>query len=179
MVSYRFLLSKLLHVSPARRMTAPLASEHPFLGAPGRAPPRRRLARAEVAANVAERAARVAERHNARIQRQQQQTQRGAAEEAEDNPLSDIAQLCAVMAAEARSLVGDVKRWDKAAAAAVAAAEEEEKRSGGGGGATGAFGEAASKAESAVQAAELLAREAGAGSAAAKAAADAQEHGRA
>lgn len=171
------LLPKLLHVSPARRMTALLASEHPFLGPPTKTPPRRRLARAEVAANVAERAARAAERHKARVE--QQPTQRGVGAEGprdqDDNPLADIAQLCAAMAAEARSLVADVKRWDKATATAAAA---EEEQTGGGGARASAAEEAAGKAESAVRRAELLAREAGGGSAAAKAVADARERER-
>eukprot|EP00903_Cladosiphon_okamuranus_P013816 g12858.t1 len=178
-------IAKLLHVSPARRMSALLASEHPFLGPPARAPARRRLARAEVAANIAERASCAAERHRARIEQQQQEIQRDAGTEGpcghnNDNPLSDIAQLCAAMAAEARSLVVDVKRWNKEATAAAEEEEEQEHATGGGGGGGGGekAGETAGRAESVVRRAELLASEARAGSVAAKAVADAREYER-
>ncbi|CAM9898997.1 unnamed protein product [Laminaria digitata] len=68
-------ISQLLQACPARRMSASRAAEHPWLGPLSKVPPRKRAARAEVAAISAERSADAAERSKARQQRQQRQQQ--------------------------------------------------------------------------------------------------------
>lgn len=150
-------------------MSALRAAEHPWLGRPSKVHPRRRAARAEVAAITAERAYWAAERHKARVQSFLWGS--GPTSKSGTTALSDIAQLAAAMAAEARAAQADAKRWEKVAAEAEAEAGREDA-----GGGTGALDIAAvttavSKAEAAVKRAELLGKEAQAGEAAAAAAA--------
>ncbi|CAM9754955.1 unnamed protein product [Ectocarpus sp. 4 AP-2014] len=204
-------ISQLLQVTPARRMSVAAAAEHPFLGPASKVPPRRRAARAEVAAVQTERAAAAAQRHKARLQQQQQQQEAAggkptkasaAAAAAAATALSDIAVLAGAMSDEARSLLADTKRWDKAAADAAAVtgadagagagAGASGKNGGGGGGVlpaapppagkaaeAAAVADAVGKAEAAVARAELLARESRAGSLAAEAVANSRELARA
>ncbi|CBN75324.1 Ca2+/calmodulin-dependent protein kinase I-like protein [Ectocarpus siliculosus] len=198
-------ISQLLRVTPARRMSAAAAAEHPFLGPASKVPRRRRAARAEVAAVQTEQAAAAAQRHKARLQQQQQQQQEAAggkptkasaaAAAAAATALSDIAVLAGAMSDEARSLLADTKRWDKAAAdaAAVAGADAGAGSSGENGGGGGgvlpapagkaavatAVADAVGKAETAVARAELLAKESRAGSLAAEAVANSRELARA
>lgn len=112
-------LPQLLQVSPARRMSAAVAAEHPFLGPASKVPPRQRAARAEVAAVQTERAAAAAQRHKARLQQQEEGPEgkptkaSAAAAVAAATALSDIAVLASAMSDEARSLLADTKRWDK------------------------------------------------------------------
>ncbi|CAN0450087.1 unnamed protein product [Ectocarpus sp. 12 AP-2014] len=198
-------ISQLLHVSPARRMSAEAAAEHPFLGPASKVPPRRRAARAEVAAVQTERAAAAAQRHKARLQQQQQQEEEAAGRKPMDagaaaaaaaaTALSDIAVLAGAMSDEARSLLADTKRWDKAAAAAAAVAGADAGAGASGKNGSGvlpaaaapagkaavaaAVADAVGKAEAAVARAELLARESRAGSLAAEAVANSRELARA
>ncbi|CAM9806543.1 unnamed protein product [Ectocarpus sp. 8 AP-2014] len=168
-------ISQLLRVSPARRMSAAAAAEHPFLGPALKVPPRRRAARAEVAAVQTERAAAAAQRHKARLQQQQQQQQQeavggkptkasAAAAAAAATALSDIAVLAGAMSDEARSLLADTKRWDKVAADAAvvagadagAGAGASGKNGGGGGGVPPAAAAPAGKAAVAAAVADAV-----------------------
>lgn len=148
-------------------MPAARTAEHPWLGLRSKVAPRRRAARAEVAAVSTERAACEAARHKARLQSSSACGQAVATMSASAAgaiataaaALSEITHMSAAMSAEARAAREDAKRWEKVAVDAESAA------AGGGSrddGSVSAFA-AIAKAEAAVQRTELLAREAAGG----------------